>query len=96
MMKGKSYLGIGGQCMGIAGSVVDHDFFQDYLGIRVEAVDEVEIIRRVEKGIYDKEEFAKAMAWTEKYCKVNEGTDFNAPDKKSSAEQKRKRLGICC
>jgi L-fucose isomerase len=90
MMRGKSYLGIGGQCMGIAGSVVDHDFFQDYLGIRVEAVDEVEIIRRVEKGIFDHEEFVKAMAWTEKYCKVNEGTDYNAPEMKSSPEQKKK------
>ncbi len=90
MMRGKSYLGIGGQCMGIAGSVVDPDFFQDYLGIRVEAVDEVEIIRRVEKGIYDPEEFRKAMDWTEKLCKVNEGNDFNAPEKKSTAEQKSK------
>ena len=90
MMRGKSYLGIGGQCMGIAGSVVDHDFFQDYLGIRVEAVDEVEIIRRVEKGIFDQDEFVKAMAWTEKYCKVNEGTDYNAPEMKSSPEQKKK------
>ena len=90
MMRGKSYLGIGGQCMGIAGSVVDPDFFQDYLGIRVEAVDEVEIIRRIEKGIFDGEEFDKAMAWTEKYCKVNEGNDYNAPEKKSSPEQKGK------
>lgn len=90
MMRGKSYLGIGGQCMGIAGSIVDHDFFQDYLGIRVEAVDEVEIIRRVEKGIFDHEEFAKAMTWTEKYCKVNEGTDYNTPEMKSSPEQKKK------
>ena len=89
-MRGKSYLGIGGQCMGIAGSVVDPDFFQDYLGIRVEAVDEVEIIRRVEKGIYDPEEFTKAMAWTEKYCKVNEGADYNAPEMKSSPDQKVK------
>lgn len=90
MMKGKSYLGIGGQCMGIAGSVVDHDFFQDYLGIRVEGVDEVEILRRMEKGIYDPEEFKKAMAWTEKYCKANEGTDFNSPEKQTSREQKEK------
>jgi len=89
-MRGKSYLGIGGQCMGIAGSVVDHDFFQDYLGIRVEAVDEVEIIRRVEKGIFDPQEFEKAMAWTEKYCKVNEGTDYNPDELISSPEQKEK------
>ncbi len=90
IMKGKSYLGIGGQCMGIAGSIVDHDFFQDYLGIRVESVDEVELLRRMEKGIYDKQEFAKAMAWTEKYCKVNEGQDFNSTEHKSSDEQKAK------
>ena len=90
IMRGKSYLGIGGQCMGIAGSVVDHDFFQEYLGIRVEGVDEVEILRRIEKEIYDKKEFAKAMAWTEKYCKVNEGEDYNDPENKSSREQKEK------
>ena len=90
IMRGKSYLGIGGQCMGIAGSVVDHDFFQDYLGIRVEGIDEVEILRRIEKGIYDPEEFARAMAWTEKYCKVNEGTDYNTPDIMSDRAQKEK------
>jgi len=90
MMRGKSYLGIGGQCMGIAGSIVDHDFFQDYLGLRVEGVDEVEILRRIEKGIYDKEEFDKAMIWTTTYCKVNEGADYNQSDKKSSPEQKEK------
>jgi L-fucose isomerase len=90
MMRGKSYLGIGGQCMGIAGSIVDHDFFQDYLGIRVEGVDEVEILRRMEKGIYDTVEFEKAMAWTTKYCKVNEGIDYNSPEKVSSREQKDK------
>lgn len=90
MMRGKSYLGIGGQCMGIAGSVLDHDFFQDYLGIRVEGVDEVEILRRMEKGIYDPEEYARAMAWTEKYCKVNEGVDYNSPELMSDRAQKDK------
>lgn len=90
IMRGKSYLGIGGQCMGIAGSVVDHDFFQDYLGIRVEGIDEVEILRRIEKGIYDPEEFARAMAWTEKYCKVNEGADYNTPEIMSDRAQKEK------
>jgi len=89
-MKGKSYLGIGGQCMGIAGSVVDPDFFQDYLGIRTEAVDEVELIRRIDKGIFDPEEFKKALAWTSKYCKTNEGEDFSEPSKQSSREQKEK------
>ncbi len=90
MMKGKSYLGIGGQCMGIAGSVVDHDFFQDYLGIRVEGVDEVEILRRIDKGIYDPDEFARAMEWTEKFCKSREGTDYNDPGMSSSRTQKEK------
>jgi L-fucose isomerase len=89
-MKGKSYLGIGGQCMGIAGSVVDPDFFQDYLGIRTEAVDEVEILRRIDNGIFDPEEFKKAMDWTAQYCKVNEGTDFNKPELATSREQKDK------
>ena len=90
MMRGKSYLGIGGQCMGIAGSVVNHDFFQDYLGIRVEGIDEVEILRRIEKGMFDPEEYERAMRWTEKYCKVNEGADYNTPDIRSDRAQKDK------
>lgn len=85
-MRGKSYLSIGNVAMGIAGSIVDSDFFQTYLGMRNEQVDMSEIIRRIDEGIYDKEEFAKAMAWTEKYCKPNEGTDFNPPHKQKSRE----------
>ena len=61
--------------MGIAGSIPNPDFFQEYLGMRNEYVDASEIERRVQLGIYDHEEFARAMAWTEKYCKSNEGTD---------------------
>ena len=76
-MRGKSYLSMGNTCMGIAGSIVDADFFQDYLGMRTEYVDLVEILRRVDEGIYDPEEYKKAMAWTEKYCKANEGHDYN-------------------
>jgi len=68
-MRGKSYLSVGSVSMGIAGSIVDANFFQEYLGMRNESVDMSEIIRRVNEGIYDKEEFSKAMAWTEKYCK---------------------------
>ncbi len=90
MMRGKSYLGIGGQCMGIAGSVVDPDFFREYLGIRVEGVDEVEILRRMEAGMYDPAEYARAMEWTEKNCKIHEGTDFNDPEKRSARQQKEK------
>lgn len=80
-MRGQSYLSIGSQCMGIAGSIVDQNFFQVYLGMRNESVDETEILRRMEEGIYDHEEFAKAMAWTEKYCKPKEGWDKNRPEK---------------
>lgn len=87
-MRGKSYLSLGNTCMGIAGSIVNADFFQEYLGIRTEYADLVEILRRVELGIYDPEEYKKAMAWTEKYCKVNEGHDYN--EKSKSREEKDK------
>ena len=87
-MRGKSYLSIGSVAMGIAGSMVDADFFQTYLGMRNEYVDMSEIIRRVNEGIYDKEEFKKAMAWTEKYCKVNEGEDFNRPERQRNRQEK--------
>ena len=80
-MRGESYLSVGSQCMGIAGSIVDQNFFQEYLGMRNESVDETEILRRMEEGIYDHEEYEKAMAWTEKWCKVNEGWDKNRPEK---------------
>ena len=74
-MRGKSYRQIGSICMGIAGSIIDPKFIEEYLGMRVESVDEVEIIRRMTEGIYDKEEFEKALAWTKKHCK--EGFDKN-------------------
>ncbi|MDE5726090.1 MAG: L-fucose isomerase, partial [Duncaniella sp.] len=89
MMRGKSYLSMGSVSMGIAGSIVDPDFFQEYLGMRTESIDLTEIIRRMTEEIYDKEEYAKAMAWTEKYCKPREGEDFkNRPEKKKTREQK--------
>jgi L-fucose isomerase len=74
MMRGKSYLSIGAVCMGIAGSIVSADFFEEYLGMRCEGVDEVEIIRRMEKGIYDKDEYEKALAWVKENCKEGEDT----------------------
>ena len=76
-MRGKSYLSIGSVSMGIAGSMPNPDFFQEYLGMRNEAVDASEIERRVQLGIFDPEEFRRAMEWTEKYCKKNEGKDYN-------------------
>lgn len=87
-MRGKSYLSIGSVSMGIAGSIPNPDFFQDYLGMRTEYVDCSEIERRVELGIYDKEEFKKAMAWVDKYCKPNEGRDFNPEHLVFSREEK--------
>lgn len=86
-MKGKSYLSIGAVCMGIAGSIVNPDFFEDYLGMRCEGVDEVEIIRRMTEGIYDKEEFEKALAWTKANCKEYEDM-CNRADLKKSREEK--------
>jgi len=74
-MRGKSYLQIGSICMGIGGSIIDTNFIEDYLGMRVESVDEVEVIRRMTEGIYDKAEYEKALAWTKKYC--IEGFDKN-------------------
>ncbi|MBP3609322.1 MAG: L-fucose isomerase [Lachnospiraceae bacterium] len=74
-MRGKSYLQIGSICMGIGGSIIDPDFIESYLGMRVESVDEVEIIRRMEKGIYDKAEFDKAYAWAKEKCII--GFDKN-------------------
>lgn len=87
-MRGESYLSVGSQCMGIAGSIVNQEFFQEYLGMRNESVDETEILRRMDEGIYDHDEFAKAMAWTEKYCKPQEGWDKNRPERQKTREQK--------
>ena len=89
-MRGESYLSIGSVTMGIAGSIVDTNFFQKYLGMRNESVDEVEILRRMDLGIYDPEEFEKAMAWVKKYCMPNEGWDKNHEGKQKTREQKDK------
>jgi len=87
-MRGKSYLQIGSICMGIAGSIIDTDFFEDYLGMRVESVDEVEIIRRMTNEIYDPIEFEKALAWTKINCP--EGFDKNSSEICKSKEEKEK------
>lgn len=85
-LRGASYLAMGGVSMGIAGSIVDQPFFEEYLGMRVETVDMTEFIRRMEKGIYDKEEYARALAWTRENCR--EGKDWNSPTKQRSRAQK--------
>ncbi|WP_270349049.1 L-fucose isomerase [Megamonas funiformis] len=85
-MRGKSYLQIGSITMGIAGSIISPEFFEEYLGMRVESVDEVEIIRRMTEGVYDHAEFEKALKWTKENCK--QGFDKN-PDfcRKTDAEK---------
>ena len=87
-MRGKSWLQIGSICMGIGGSIIDSAFIEEYLGMRVESVDEVEIIRRMTEEIYDKAEYEKALTWTKKYCK--EGWDKNPEFLQKSREQKDK------
>ncbi|HQT91416.1 MAG TPA: L-fucose isomerase, partial [Candidatus Kryptobacter bacterium] len=85
-MRGKSYLSIGSVSMGIAGSVVNPDFFGDYLGMRNEYVDMSELVRRIEEGIFDPQEYEKALAWTKKYCE--EGEDINSDKNRASRERK--------
>lgn len=85
-MRGKSYLQIGSICMGIGGSVIDTGFIEDYLGMRVESVDEVEVIRRMTEGIYDKEEYEKALKWVKENC--IEGFDKNPENLQKTREQK--------
>ena len=85
-MRGKSYLQIGSICMGIGGSSISPEFIEEYLGMRVESVDEVEIIRRMSENIYDEAEYQKALAWTKAKCK--EGFDKNPEFVRKSREQK--------
>ncbi len=87
-MRGKSYLQIGSVTMGIGGSIISPDFIEDYLGMRVESVDEVEIIRRMTLGIYDEEEYRRALAWTKQYC--CEGFDKNPPALQKTPAEKEK------
>ena len=85
-MGGKSYLQIGSITMGIGGSIISPEFFEEYLGMRIESVDEVEIIRRMTEGIYDEQEFQKALAWTKEHCK--EGFDKNPDFARKSDKEK--------
>lgn len=87
-MRGKSYLSMGSVSMGIAGSIVNDAFFQEYLGLRTEYVDMSEFVRRMEEGIYDGEEFERALAWVKENC--IEGPDNNPDDIQTSRESKDK------
>lgn len=85
-MRGKSYLAMGGVSMGIAGSIVNQELFEEYFGMRVESIDMSEFARRVDRGIFDPQEFAQALAWTKANCP--EGKDYNAPEAQQSRAQK--------
>lgn len=89
LMRNKSYVNMGSVSMGIMGSFCDPEFFQKYLGIRAEWVDMTEILRRVNNGIYDAEEYERALKWTKENCK--EGYDLNPEDKRVSPEQKEEQ-----
>ncbi|MFT3739207.1 MAG: L-fucose isomerase [Breznakibacter sp.] len=86
IMRGKSYLSMGAVSMGIAGSIVNENFFQTYLGMRNEYVDMSEFIRRIDEQIYDPQEYEQALAWVGKYC--TEGDDPNPVDKQHSRQRK--------
>ncbi len=85
-MRGKAYLAMGAVSMGIAGSIVDADFFQEYLGMRNEYVDMSEFTRRIDEGIYDEKEYKRALLWVKENCP--EGKDINAPESQRTRAQK--------
>ncbi len=93
-IRGKSYLSIGGCSMGIAGSIVDQDFLQDFLGMRTEAIDMCEIERRINEGIYDKDEYELAIKWVRENCIQAEDT-VNAPENRRTKEQLDKDWEYC-
>jgi L-fucose/D-arabinose isomerase len=92
-MRNKSYLAFGSVSMGIAGSIVNEELFQDYLGMRNEYVDMTEFHRRIEKEIYDAEEFEKALAWVKKNCTESEDI-CNKAENQTSRKQKDKEWEI--
>lgn len=92
-MRGKSYLSMGSVSMGIAGSIVNEQFFQEYLGMRNEYIDMSEYVRRFEEEIYDKEEYKRALAWTKENCRV--GADNNPQHLQISNEEKEKQWETC-
>ncbi len=89
-MRNKSWLQIGSVTMGIGGSIIDSDFIESYLGMRVESVDEVEIIRRMTEGIYDHAEFEKALKWAKENCTI--GFDKNPPELQMTEEKKEEQF----
>ncbi len=93
IMRGKTYLSMGGVSMGIAGSIVDQPFFESYLGMRVVAIDMTELARRMERGIFDPDEYGRAVEWVRKHC--TEGKDYNPPASKRGREQLDREWELC-
>ena len=89
LMRDTAYLSMGSVSMGIGGSIVDPNFFQEYLGMRNESVDMTEFTRRIDRGIYDHEEFERALKWVKE--NVKEGFDHNREDLVLSREEKDKQ-----
>ncbi|PZG37564.1 L-fucose isomerase [Listeria ivanovii] len=87
LMKNQAYLSIGNVSMGIAGSIVKDDFFQEYLGMRNEYVDMTEFVRRINEEIYDKAEFEKAKSWVKE--NLEQGADNNPVHLQSKPEKAR-------
>ena len=85
-MRGNSYLSMGGTSMGIGGSILDQPFLEQYLGMRAEVIDMTEFVRRMERGIYDPDEYEAALTWTKENCK--EGKDYNASEIQQSRDEK--------
>ncbi|MBP2245393.1 L-fucose isomerase [Paenibacillus xylanexedens] len=85
-LKGQAYLSIGSVSMGIAGSIVNDSFFQEYLGMRNEYVDMSELTRRIEEEIYDPEEYKLALAWVKENC--SEGPDNNVAHLQTDRKRK--------
>ncbi|MEC0330065.1 L-fucose isomerase [Paenibacillus macerans] len=86
MMRDQAYLSMGSVSMGIAGSMVNDSFFQEYLGMRNEYVDMSEFTRRIEEEIFDPEEYKRALDWVKNNCQ--EGPDNNPAHLQTSRERK--------
>ena len=91
-LKGTSYVAMGGVSMGIAGSIVDQPFFEEYLGMRVESVDMTEFTRRIDRGIFDGDEFERALTWVKAHC--HKGHDPNPAEKQRTRERKDEEWAI--
>lgn len=87
-MQNKAYVGFGSVSMGIMGSFLDPSFYAQYLGMRPEWVDMTEVLRRMDLGIYDPEEFREALAWVKANCR--EGYDPNPASRTHGREEKDK------